>query len=199
MNKILIASNNRYKFSEIASVLSTLPDIKLYSLKDFGINVDVTEDGNTLEENALIKAKAIYDLSGVATLSDDTGLFVKALNGEPGVYSARYAGEKATYEDNCIKLLKNLKDISDENRTAQFESVICFYVNEKEHYFFKGVCSGKIINEKRGKSGFGYDPLFEPNGYEKTFAEMTNEDKNKISHRSKALEAFRKFISLYYT
>lgn len=193
MNKILIASGNQHKFSEISSVLSDVANVKLYSLQDFGITTEVVEDGNTLEENALIKAKTIYNISGVATLSDDTGLFVKALNGEPGVYSARYAGVKATYENNCKKLLKNLENISDKNRRAQFESIICFYVNEKEYYFFRGICYGKIINEKRGKNGFGYDPLFVPDGYERTFAEMTDEIKNKISHRGKALEAFRKF------
>ena len=198
MNKILIASNNKHKISEIKSVLSSLPKITFYSPEDLNINIDVVEDGNTLEENALIKARQIYSFSKMPTLSDDTGLFVDALNGEPGVYSARYAGENATYDDNCVKLLSALKDVTENKRSSRFESVICFYVNENEYYFFKGICNGNIIKEGRGENGFGYDPLFVPEGSIKTFAELSDEEKNKISHRALALQKFRDFSTSYF-
>ncbi len=194
MKKILIASNNPHKITEIKSVLKDVNDIQILSPKDLGIDADVVEDGNSLEENALIKAKAIHKISNLPCVSDDTGLFVDALNGEPGIYSARYSGESATYADNCNKLLTNLKNTPDENRTARFESVICFYENENKNHFFKGICKGKIIKEPRGENGFGYDPLFMPDGFDRTFAEMPDDDKNKISHRGKALEGFRKFM-----
>lgn len=196
--KVLLATNNPHKVFEIKSVLENVPQIRFSTLSDFGISLDVAEDGKTLEENALIKAKAVYEILKLPTLSDDTGLFVDFLNGEPGVYSARYAGENATYEDNCIKLLANLNDVHDNKREAQFESVICFYVYAAEYYFFKGICSGKIIKEKRGEKGFGYDPVFVPEGMNKTFAELGDEQKNEISHRGIALKKFRTFSDSYF-
>lgn len=196
MQKILIASNNSHKISEIKSVLYH-SNLKLLSLKDFGIAVDVVEDGNTLKENAFKKAKEVYNILGIPALSDDTGLFVEVLNGEPGVYSARYAGEDATYEDNRNKLLGRLNSISDEKKNARFESVICFHVNEKEFYFFEGICEGTIIKEVRGTNGFGYDPVFLPKGFNKTFAELSDKEKNEISHRAIALQKFSKFYKSY--
>jgi len=191
MKKILIASGNVHKITEIKSVLKGIEYINILSLKDFGITIDVTEDADTLEGNALKKAKEIYNVFKISTVSDDTGLFVDALDGAPGVYSARYAGEDASYSDNCLKLLSNLNNVPAENRTARFESVICFYLNEEVNYFFKGICEGKIIYEPRGKNGFGYDPLFVPDGFDLTFAEMNDVEKNKISHRGVALMKFK--------
>ncbi len=195
MKKILIASNNSHKITEIKTLLKDINDISILSLVDIGINTEVIEDGNTLEENALIKAKAIYEISKIPCVSDDTGLFVDALNGEPGVYSARYAGANASYHDNCVKLLSNMISLPSDKRTAGFESVICFYLNEKEYYFFKGICKGRIISIESGTNGFGYDPLFVPEGYEITFAEMTDAEKNKISHRAKSLKEFITFLN----
>ncbi|MEO8209818.1 MAG: RdgB/HAM1 family non-canonical purine NTP pyrophosphatase [bacterium] len=198
MNKILIASNNGHKISEIKSILKNNPFIELFSLKDFGVKVDVIEDGNTLEENALKKAKEINKVFNIPTLSDDTGLFVEALNGEPGVYSARYSGENASYQDNCDKLLSRLENIKIVKRTARFESVICYYLTENEYYFFKGICDGNIIKEERGKNGFGYDPLFIPEKSNKTFAELEDDEKNKISHRGRSLKKFKDFSDSYF-
>lgn len=194
IEKILIATNNSYKILEIKDVLKDF-NTKLYTLKDFGIAVDIMEDGNTLEENALKKAKGTFGILNIPAISDDTGLFVKALNEEPGIFSARYAGESATYEENRNKLLDNLKNIPEKNRTARFESVICFYANGEEYYFFKGICDGKIISEARGTNGFGYDPIFVPEGTTKTFAELSDKEKNVISHRALALEKFKEFVN----
>lgn len=146
----------------------------------------------------MIKARKINSVLNISTIADDTGLFVEALNGEPGIYSARYAGENASYEDNCVKLLSDLKDVPENKRTAKFESVICFYVCEKEYYFFKGICKGKIIELGRGSNGFGYDPLFVPEDLTKTFAELSDEEKNKISHRARALQKFKTFSAAYF-
>lgn len=195
MKKILIASGNQHKITEIKSVLKDIQNIEILSLKDFCVVIKVIEDGKTLNDNALKKAKEIHNVFGIPTIADDTGLFVDALNGDPGVYSARYAGESSSYSDNCIKLLKNLENISIEKRTARFESVLCFHINHKSIFFFKGICEGKIINEPRGKNGFGYDPLFIPDGFDLTFAEMIDEQKNKISHRGIALEELTKFLN----
>lgn len=198
IQKILIASGNIHKISEIKSVLKMSPNILILSLKDFGIKIVVKEDGKTLQENALIKAKKINSVLRMPTISDDTGLFVDALNGAPGIYSARYAGEIAGYKENRMKLLSEMRNVQRDKRSAHFKSVICFYVNDKEHYFFEGVCKGKIIYEEKGKNGFGYDSIFVPDGINKTFAEMTDSDKNKISHRANALEQFRKFSVSYF-
>lgn len=198
IQKILIASGNIHKISEIKSVLKMSPNILILSLKDFGIKIVVKEDGKTLQENALIKAKKTNSVLRMPTISDDTGLFVDALNGAPGIYSARYAGEIAGYKENRMKLLSEMRNVQRDKRSAHFKSVICFYVNDKEHYFFEGVCKGKIIYEEKGKNGFGYDSIFVPDGLNKTFAEMTDSDKNKISHRANALEQFRKFSVSYF-
>lgn len=196
--KLLLATNNKDKISEIQNKLSGL-NINILTLKDIGINIDVVEDSDTLEGNALKKAKEIFEAAGIPTIADDTGLFLDALNGEPGVYSSRYAGDKATYDDNCKKLLENLEEFPIEKRNAYFKTVICFYVNSEMQYFFEGIVKGKMIEEKRGIAGFGYDPVFVPDGFDKTYAEMTLDEKNILSHRAKALEQFRIFLDKKYS
>lgn len=194
MKEILVASNNEDKLSEIRKVFEK-EDLKILSMKDIGLEIDVSEDQDTLEGNALKKAKEIFTASRIPTISDDTGLFVKALNNKPGVYSSRYAGDNVSYDENCQKLLKNMKGVSDHKREACFKTVICFYISQDEYFFFEGICIGKIIDQKRGEEGFGYDPLFVPDGYIKTFAEMNKDEKNKISHRGRALMKLKDFIN----
>ncbi|MBL8008482.1 MAG: RdgB/HAM1 family non-canonical purine NTP pyrophosphatase [Ignavibacteria bacterium] len=194
MKKILIATGNSHKINEIKLLLQDFPGLKILSLKDFCIKPEITEDKDSLEKNSLKKARETYNILKIPCVSDDTGLFVEALNGAPGVHSARYSGENATYDSNCRKLLYELKDIPAKDRNAYFETVICLYINDNENYFFNGICKGRIINEVRGKYGFGYDPVFVPEGYDRTFAEMTNEEKNNVSHRSAAVKSFAGFL-----
>lgn len=186
---ILVASANEHKVKEVESILRDQKVITL-SLRDFPPMPEVPENGTTLEENSLIKALAYHEETGMSVIADDTGLLVDALNGEPGVYSARYAGEFASYSDNCKKLLKELTNIGIEFSPAKFKTVICYLKDSDDFNFYIGEVSGKIINEMRGDNGFGYDPLFIPDGYNTTFAEMTDEEKNKISHRARAVENF---------
>ena len=197
MKQLILATNNKHKVEEIKSILSNL-NLEVLSLKDIGVEIEVIEDGKTLEKNALKKAKEIFLATNIPSLADDTGLEVFALNGEPGVYSARYSGENATYKGNCEKLLFNLKNISEEKRQAQFRSVIAFVSHDIETTV-EGTCSGKIISDMRGENGFGYDPLFLPDGFTKTFAELSSEEKNKISHRAKALEKMKGVLEKYFT
>ncbi len=187
--KVIFASHNKDKTREIASLLEGL--IQVYSLEDIGFFEEIMETGSTLEENALIKAQTIYKHTGMSCFADDTGLMVEALNGKPGVHSARYAGEQKSSTDNLIKLLEELKH--KENRKAYFKTIICLILKGKIHYF-EGVLSGKIHHELRGKDGFGYDPVFIPAGFSKTLAEMTLEEKNAISHRAIAFKAMRNFF-----
>lgn len=194
MFKILVASGNSHKISEIKFVLKEINKLKILSYKDLGVSVEVTEDGDTLEKNAFKKAKEVFNVFKIPVISDDTGLFTDALNGEPGVYSARYSGADAAYSENCSKLLFNLKVVPFEKRTAYFETVICYYLSENNFHFFKGICKGKIDFDMKGGNGFGYDPLFIPDGFKKSFAEMPEEEKNKISHRSLALKKFADYI-----
>lgn len=189
--KLLIATNNKNKVIEIKSKLEEY-NIEIITPSDLNINnFEIEETENTLEGNALLKAKAFFDKSGITTFSDDTGLFVEALDGRPGVYSARYAGENASNLDNCQKLLNELED--KENRNAEFRTIFCYYDGSSVVYL-EGRCKGKIISEMRGDNGFGYDPIFIPDGFELTFAELDSEVKNNISHRAKATEEFVKFI-----
>lgn len=191
-SKLLLSSGNRDKFRELSARLSEIPDVELMSPSDFGISLDVTEDGATLEENPLLKADSFFRLLGIPALADDTGLFVDALGGAPGVYSARYSGDGATYESNRMKLLKELSGIVD--RGAEFRTVICIASGPGEHIFFEGKCRGMINSEERGSGGFGYDSLFIPEGFEQTFAEMPPELKNRISHRGKALDLLTGYL-----
>ncbi|MEO0138890.1 MAG: RdgB/HAM1 family non-canonical purine NTP pyrophosphatase [candidate division WOR-3 bacterium] len=185
--RILLATSNKHKVFEIKSIVGICIDV--YSFSDFGLNTP-DETGKTLEENALIKAKYGYNNTGIPSIGEDTGLFVDALNGSPGIYSSRFAGKGATDRDNREKLLYLLKN--EENRKARFITVISYYDGERME-FFKGVLDGEITKSERGKYGFGYDPVFIPKGYDKTLAEMTPEEKNKISHRFKAMLKFLKW------
>ena len=189
MRKIVFATNNQHKLSEIRSILGK--DYKIVSLKELGFNEEIPETGDTLVKNASQKSHYIFDRYGVDCFSDDTGLEVEALNGEPGVYSARYAGENATYDDNVNKLLVELGD--NDNRKAAFKTVISLILDGKE-YFFEGRVDGQITKDKRGADGFGYDPVFLPDGYNQTFSEMSPELKNKISHRGKATAKLVDFL-----
>lgn len=183
MQRLIVASANKGKLREIKELLSDKYDI--ISMSDAGINVDINETGSTFEENALIKAKAVYELCGCPVISDDSGLMVYALNGEPGVYSARYAGEEHDDEKNNLKLLKNLSDTAD--RRAKFVSVVAFYDGKRE-VTAEGTVEGEILREKHGYNGFGYDPLFYSFELKKSFGEASAEEKNTVSHRARALK-----------
>lgn len=191
-SKIILSSGNKHKINEITDILKNMP-FDVVSKDDLGYkDFDVVEDGSTLEENAFKKAEELHMLVKGIVIADDTGLFVDALNGEPGVYSARYAGESVSYKDNNNLLLKNLKNFPMEKRTAKFKTVIAVVFEDGKRIMAEGTCSGKIAFEERGENGFGYDPLFIVDGVDKTFAEMTEEEKNKISHRAKALLNLKK-------
>lgn len=187
--KLIFATNNLNKLNEVKSLIPS--HIELLSLADISFNQDIPETADTIEGNASLKSKAIYDITHTNVFSDDSGLLVDALNGAPGVYSARYAGEQKNDEDNLQKLLRELTD--NENRNAHFKTVMSLIIDGKE-YLFEGKVNGSIINEKRGSNGFGYDPIFVPDGYNKTFAEMTKEEKSSISHRARALKKMIEFL-----
>lgn len=192
---IFIASGNPHKIEELRKLLEPF-DIELKSTLDYPDAEEVVEDKPDLKGNALKKARHWYDKTGLSSLSDDTGLEVEALGGAPGVYSARYAGEEATYEQNTQKLLAELAGES--NRTAQFRTVIAFIDETGEEHFFEGVCSGEILTEKRGEKGFGYDPVFQPEGYDQSFAELSSSEKNKISHRGRAMQEFIEYVKYHF-
>lgn len=192
MDTIVLASRNEHKIEELRATLKPL-GIALKSTYDFPDLEEVEEDQNTLKGNALKKARYVYEQTALPTLSDDTGLEVDALNGRPGVYSARYAGNDASYQDNVDKLMKELFEVPMERRGAQFRTVVAF-VTEDDCYTFEGICRGTIISEERGDGGFGYDPVFVPASYKETFAELDPQIKNKISHRAKAIQQFMDFL-----
>lgn len=187
--KIIFASNNPHKLEEIKAILPK--GIEVAGLQEAGINRDIPEPHETLEENATEKSRTIFGLTGLSCFSEDTGLEVGALGGAPGVRSARYAGENADSEKNMEKLLQQLSGIS--NRKARFRTVISLIWNGKE-YYFEGICEGQIAKEKSGAKGFGYDPIFLPDGSQKTFAEMDMSEKNRFSHRKKATEKLLHFL-----
>lgn len=199
--KLVLATKNKHKVEEIKQILKIYLDDELYSrieilsAGDFIGVPEIEEDGKTYIENALKKAKEIHKFTGLPSIADDSGIEVDFLNGEPGVYSARYAGLRATDEENNRKLLKKLEGVPLEKRTATFKCVIA-YINKNEEKIFEGETKGKVIFEPRGMGGFGYDPLFVPDGYELTYAEMPEDLKNKISHRSKAIQKFAEFLTL---
>lgn len=189
--KLVISTGNKNKVEEIKDILKEL-NIEVLSKKDIDLgDLDVIEDGDTLEENSIKKALALAEKVDFMVMADDSGLFVDELNGEPGVHSSRYAGEEGNDCKNNKKLLENLKDISIENRKGKFIAVIALITEDKKTFTVKGECDGTIGFELKGKGGFGYDPLFTPNGYNKTFAELGHDIKNKISHRAKALDKLR--------
>lgn len=188
-NKFVFATNNVHKLQEVKEILNN--NLELLSLQDINCNTDIAETADTLEANALLKARFVYENYHLDCFGDDTGLEVEALNGAPGVYSARYAGEGHDSEANIKKLLHNLEGI--ENRKAQFRTVFALILNGKEH-LFEGIIKGEIIKVRKGTSGFGYDPIFIPEGYTETFAEMGNEIKNEISHRAIATNKLCNFL-----
>jgi len=189
VNQLIFASNNQNKVAEIRKVLQGL--FEVVSLKEGGINIDIPEPFDTLEANASTKSETIFKLTASNCFSEDTGLFVDALNGEPGVKSARYAGEPVSNEANIQKLLSKL-NLTD-NRKAHFRTVISLILNEKE-YQFDGICEGTILTEKRGDHGFGYDAIFLPDGSIKSFGEMDIDEKNVFSHRKKAMNKLISFL-----
>ena len=189
VKKIVFATGNPNKLKEINSAISSF---EIVGLKDLGITEEIPETGDTLEKNALQKAKYVYDKTGLDCFSDDTGLEIEALNYRPGVYSAMYAGSDCNAENNMRKVLREL--VETPNRAAQFKTVIALILQEKE-YFFEGVVKGEILKEKTGKDGFGYDPVFRPIGYEKSFAEMSIAQKNEISHRGLAVKKLVEFLA----
>ena len=188
---LLVASGNKGKIREIKSILSDL-NIEILSLKDVGINADIEENGSTFEENALIKACEIAKLVDMPVLADDSGLCVDALNGAPGIYSARYAGENATDADRIGKLLAELKNVNDRN--ARFVCVMAMVLPNGQRIVSEGTVQGTIAEEPMGASGFGYDPVFIPNGYRQSFAQLGEDEKNKLSHRYNALINLKKKI-----
>lgn len=187
--KLVFATNNLHKLEEVAAILGD--NIELLSLKDIHCDVDIPETADTLEGNALLKSEYVYNNYGLDAFADDTGLEIEALNNEPGVYSARYAGEDKSSQANMLKVLDKLQGV--ENRKAQFRTVISLLLDGKP-YLFEGIIQGKIIEEKRGEAGFGYDPIFMPDGFDQTFAELGNEIKNKISHRAIAVNKLCEFL-----
>lgn len=190
LDKLVLASQNPHKIEEMQQILSPL-GIEVLSAKDFPDLKEVVEDRPTLKGNALKKAQYVSQETQLPALSDDTGLEVEALDGRPGVYSARYAGRNASYQDNVLKLLGELDGKS--NRAAQFRTVVAL-VDEDREYTFEGVCRGEIITEQKGEKGFGYDPVFKPEGFDKTFAELDSVTKNEISHRGRAIQNFVQFL-----
>jgi XTP/dITP diphosphohydrolase len=190
---VIIASNNKHKLEEIKKILPQ--EIDIQSLTELGFHDDIEESGSTFEENAFIKAKVIYDHFHLPCLSDDSGLEVEALDNAPGVYSARYAGEPVDHEKNIDKLLAELGNKT--NRNARFRTVLCFIDSAGQVTYFSGKVNGTITVERRGDNGFGYDPVFIPDGYSKTFAQMDASLKNSISHRANALDKFKDFIKTH--
>lgn len=186
---LVFASNNKDKIKEIQSILNG--KIQLLSLSDIGCTEEIPETADTIEGNAILKANYVTEKYGYDCFADDTGLEVEALNGAPGVYSARYAGEQKDAVDNMNKLIGALANKN--NRKAQFKTVIALNINGKQQ-LFTGIASGKIIEEKKGNHGFGYDPIFQPEGYNETFAELSADIKNRISHRAQATEALIHYL-----
>jgi XTP/dITP diphosphohydrolase len=191
MNKLVLASRNQHKIEEMTTLLSSL-GVEVLSALDFPELQEVEEDQPTLDGNALKKARYVHKVTGLPALSDDTGLEVEVLNGAPGVYSARYAGEDVTYQDNVLKLLFEMSGKT--NRKAQFRTVMAFVTSDFEKTV-EGAVQGIITPEQKGTGGFGYDPVFLPDGFEETFAELDPEVKNSISHRGRAIQKFMAFLS----
>ncbi|MBL4662130.1 MAG: non-canonical purine NTP diphosphatase [Flavobacteriaceae bacterium] len=188
--KLVFATHNSNKLKEVKALMPS--HIELLSLTDINCHDEIPETASTIEGNAKLKADYVRKNYGLNCFADDTGLEVTALNGEPGVYSARYAGSENNAEANMAKLLENLED--KEDRSAHFKTVIALSLDTSE-VFFTGICEGEIIEQARGEKGFGYDPIFQPNGYDETFAEISSEEKGKISHRGKAIRALVAYLN----
>ena len=187
--KIVFATNNANKLKEVQQLL---PSVEIISLQDIGCFEDIPETADTLEGNAILKANFVTKNYGFDCFADDTGLEVEALNGAPGVFSARYAGENADSEKNMQKLLSELKNKS--NRNAKFKTIVALNLKENQ-YLFKGICKGEILTEKHGEKGFGYDPIFKPSSFNTSFAQMTLEEKGQISHRGKAIKKLIEYLN----
>ena len=188
-NALVFATNNEHKLLEVKTLL---PNYKIISLAEINCFDDIPETKNTLQGNAILKANYITKKFGFNCFADDTGLEVEALNNEPGVYSARYAGKDGNSEKNMEKLLVNLTN--KKNRKAQFRTVVALNL-DGEQYLFEGICKGSILEKKQGESGFGYDPIFQPLGFKKSFAEMSLKEKGKISHRGQAIKKLVEFLN----
>jgi len=191
--EIIFATHNFHKVKEANQIIGK--NIKLISLKDLGYNTEIEEPFLSLEENSLTKALTVYEFFGKSVVAEDTGLEVKSLQGEPGVFSARYAGQSASDNENINKLLKKLEQFSD--RTARFRTVLTFIANDDTKMQFEGVIDGKISTEPKGTRGFGYDPVFIPKGYNNTFAELGDEIKKKLSHRAVAFNSLNEFLKSF--
>ena len=189
MHTLIFATNNRNKVAEIQSLVG--PNFTIIPLKEAGIDIDIPEPHNQLEANALEKAMTIFNMTNQNCFSEDTGLEILALDGAPGVKSARYAGENSNPQANIDLVLSKMTGV--ENRTAQFRTVICL-IWENQTYYFEGICKGQILNNMQGENGFGYDPIFVPDGASKSFANMTMEEKNQFSHRKKAVTQLFEFL-----
>lgn len=188
--KLVFATNNKHKVREISDLLDN--NFRILGLADLNITEEIPEEAETLEENALFKARYVHDKTGFNVFADDTGLEVTALGGAPGVYSARYAGENKSFDDNIEKLLREMQNASD--RSARFRTVIALILDGSE-FLFEGTVEGEITRERRGDGGFGYDPVFLATGYDRTFAEMPLGEKNLISHRAKAMKQLLEFLN----
>jgi XTP/dITP diphosphohydrolase len=189
MKELIFATNNKHKLTEIQSIVGS--EFSIRSLEDIGCTEDIAETAATLEGNALLKAEYVFNKFGINCFADDTGLEVEALDGRPGVFSARYASSGHDFEANIDKVLSELNGVS--NRKARFRTVIALHLDGSVHYF-EGIVNGKIIHTRKGIKGFGYDPVFLPDGYELTFAEMPLSEKNKISHRARAVGKLVDFL-----
>ena len=187
--ELVFATNNKHKIREISDLLDN--NFKILGLADVNITEDIPEDAETLAENALFKARFVHERTGLNVFADDTGLEVDALDGAPGVYSARYAGEGRSFDDNINKLLEQMADAED--RSARFRTVIALILDRSE-YLFEGTVEGVITRERRGNGGFGYDPVFLADGYDRTFAEIPLSEKNRISHRARAMRKLLAFL-----
>lgn len=193
MKKLLIASNNKHKVKEIKQILKGF-SIDVVSLNDEGINIDPEETGSTFTENALIKARTIFNIAKIPVLADDSGIIVSELGSKPGVYSKRYAGEDSTDEENNKKVVRQLKALKKESSSARFVCSLAYVDENAVEYTFEGECSGIFILEPKGSNGFGYDPYFYVREYNSTMAELEDWQKNEISHRGKALLKFSEFL-----
>ena len=191
MKQIVFATNNEHKLAEVRQIIGN--SIEVLSLNDIGCDVDIPETGETLEDNAQLKAQYVFDHYHIDVFADDTGLEVDALNGAPGVYSARYAGDGHDSEANMTKLLNELGE--NNNRRARFRTVIALIL-QGQVYEFEGIVNGEIIRERKGGEGFGYDPIFRPDGYDQTFAELGADIKNQISHRARATAKLCHFLKV---
>lgn len=191
MQTIILASNNKNKLREISEKVKDF-NLKIISQSEAGYDIEVEETGKTFQENAILKAEAIYKMANTPVIAEDSGLEIDALNGEPGVYTKRYAGPNATSKDKIEKVLNLLKNTEDSNRTARFKCALCYIDKKGEKHIFEESCEGKITTEPCGTAGFAYDPIFLYGT--KTFAQMTDEEKNKISHRGKTINKFIEYL-----